>query len=68
MKSKIAEEYIDENIYDAAECVDNDGCGYIGPVPEEVYPIIAEFVKFAKVDTCKFEMVGIENFVTSEKD
>lgn len=48
--------------------MDKDGNGYIGPVPEEVFPIIAEFVKFAKVDTCKFEMVGIENFVTSEKD
>ena len=28
MKSKSAEEYIDKNIYDAAECVDKDGCGW----------------------------------------
>lgn len=28
MKSKSAEEYIDNNIYDAAECVDKDGCGW----------------------------------------
>ena len=28
MKSKRAEEYIDDNIYDAAECVDRDGCGW----------------------------------------
>lgn len=28
MKSKRAEEYIDDNIYDAAECVDKDGCGW----------------------------------------
>ena len=28
MKSKRAEEYIDENIYDAAECVYKDGCGW----------------------------------------
>lgn len=27
MKSKRAEEYIDESIYDAAELVDKDGCG-----------------------------------------
>lgn len=27
MKSKRSEEYIDENIYDAAELVDKDGCG-----------------------------------------
>ena len=27
MKSKGAEEYIDESIYDAAELVDKDGCG-----------------------------------------
>ena len=47
--------------------MDNDGNGYIGPVPEEVFPIIASFVKFAKVDTCQFEMVGIENSVTSKK-
>lgn len=28
MKSTRAEEYIDDNIYDAAECVDKDGCGW----------------------------------------
>lgn len=28
MKSKRTEEYIDDNIYDAAECVDKDGCGW----------------------------------------
>lgn len=28
MKSKRAEEYIDENVYDAAELVDKDGCGW----------------------------------------
>lgn len=27
MISKKAEEYIDENVYDAAELVDKDGCG-----------------------------------------
>lgn len=48
--------------------MDKDGNGYIGPVPEEVFPIIAEFVKFAKVNTRQFEMVGIENYVTSEKN
>lgn len=47
--------------------MDKDGNGYIGPVPEDVYPIISEFIKFAKVNTCQFEMVGIENFVTSNK-
>lgn len=46
--------------------MDKDGNGYIGPVPYEVFPIIAEFVKFAKVNTCQFEMVGIENFVTTD--
>lgn len=48
--------------------MDKDGNGYIGSVPEEVYPIITEFVKFAKVNTCQFELVGIENYVTSEKN
>lgn len=47
--------------------MDKDGNGYIGPVTEEVFPIIAEFVKFAKVYTCQFEMVGIEHFVTTDK-
>lgn len=47
--------------------MDKDGIGYIGPVPEEVFPIVAEFVKFAKVNTCQFEMVGIENFVTTDR-
>lgn len=47
--------------------MDNDGNGYISQVPEEVFPIIASFVKFAKVDTCHFEMVGIEHFVTKDK-
>lgn len=28
MKSKRAEEFIDENIYDAADLVDRDGCGW----------------------------------------
>lgn len=28
MKSKKAEEYIDESTYDAAELVDKDGCGW----------------------------------------
>ena len=47
--------------------MDKDGNGYIGPVPEEVFSIVAEFVKFAKVNTCQFEMVGIENFVTTDR-
>lgn len=46
--------------------MDKYGNGYIGPVPEEVFPIIAGFVKFAKVNTCQFEMVGIKNFVTTD--
>lgn len=28
MKSKRAEKYIEDNVYDAAECVDKDGCGW----------------------------------------
>lgn len=28
MKSKRAEEYIEDNVCDAAECVDKDGCGW----------------------------------------
>lgn len=48
--------------------MDKDGNGYIGPVPEEIFPIIAEFVKFVKVNTCQFEMVGIENFVSNKNE
>lgn len=46
--------------------MDKDGNGYIGPVPKEVFPIVVEFIRFAKVNTCQFEMVGIENFVLTD--
>lgn len=47
--------------------MDKDGNGYIGNVPEGFYPLIAGCVKFVKVDKEQFQMVGIENFVTSNK-
>lgn len=40
---------------------------YVGNVPEGFYPLIAGCVKFVKVDKDKFEMVGIEHFVTTDK-
>jgi hypothetical protein len=46
--------------------MDKDGNGYVGNVPEGFYPLIAGCVKFVKVDKDKFEMAGIENFVSNK--
>lgn len=40
MKSNRAEEYIDNNIYDAAECVDRDGCGWAVIKRSDAYRIV----------------------------
>ena len=46
--------------------MDEDENVYVGNVPEGFYPLIAGCVKFVKVDKDKFEMVGIENFVSNK--
>ncbi|WP_302249806.1 hypothetical protein [uncultured Alistipes sp.] len=48
--------------------MDEDENVYVGNVPEGFYPLIAGCVKFVKVDKEQFQMVGIENFVTSKKE
>lgn len=49
MKSKRAEEYIDENIYDAAECVDKDGCGWAVVKRSDAYRAV-EFAETEMVE------------------
>ena len=49
MKSKSAEEYIDNNIYDAAECVDKDGCGWA---------VVKRSDAYRAVELAEAEMVG----------
>lgn len=40
MKRKRAEEYIEKNVYDAAECVDKDGCGWAVVKRSDAYRIV----------------------------
>lgn len=48
MKSKKAEEYIDENIYDAAELVDKDGCGMA---------VVRQYDAYRAVELAEKEMI-----------
>lgn len=58
--SKRAEEYIDDNIYDAAECVDKDGCGWAVVKRNDAYLA----VKFAEEDMAEKATQLFEQFMT----